>query len=71
MIFTLATASQDAAFTELTKKNWNLSTQLRKQEDKIWELQAELCNLKVAATTQTTKMKGNNKGLHPYARYKK
>ena len=55
MNFVLATADQDAAFTELTTTNRNLSTQLRQQEDHIWAPQAELCNLKVASAMKTTK----------------
>ena len=70
MHFASETAVRDAAFTELTTTNGNLSTQLRHQKDQIRALQAELCNLKVAAETRTTNVKGNNKVVHLYARKK-
>ena len=67
MKFSSATAAQYAAFIKLTTKNVNMSTQLRQQEDQIWSLQDHLFNLKLTAATQTTDVKGNNKGVHPYA----
>ena len=70
MNFALATAARDEAFTELTTKNGNLSTQLRQQEDQIWALQAKLCNLNVAAATWSIDVKTNKTG-QPYARDKK
>ena len=49
MNFASAMADRDVAFTKLTTKNGNLSTQLIHQDDQITTLQAELCNLKVAS----------------------
>ena len=49
MNFALAMAARDVAFTKLTTKNGNLSTQLIHQDDQITTMQAELCNLKVVA----------------------
>ena len=49
MDFSSATAARDEAFTVMTTKNGNMSTQLSQKEDHIWSLQAELCALKVAA----------------------
>ena len=57
MNFASATAENDAAFTELTKTTGNMSTQLRLQEDHIWAIHVELCNLKLASETQTTERK--------------
>ena len=52
--FASATAARDAAFTEITTKNAKLTTQIRQKEDKIWSVQADMCNLKVVAAAQTT-----------------
>ena len=65
-----ATAAQDVALTKLTTEKGNLYTQLRQKEYRILELQSELCNIKVAAATKTTNMKGYNKGVNKYARKK-
>ena len=54
MDFASTTASLDAVFTKLTTKNRNMSTQLRQQEDQIWALSVELCNLKVAEAEKKT-----------------
>ena len=54
MNFVSATAERDAAFTELTTTDTNLTTQLRQQEDQILDLQADMCNLKVLAAVKTT-----------------
>ena len=54
MNFASATEACNAAFAELTTTNLNLSKHLGQQEDQIWALQAELCNLKVVAATQKT-----------------
>ena len=70
MNFASATASRGTAFTNITMTNGNLSTQLRQQEDKIWALQAELCNLKVAAEMKNVEGK-TNKTAPPYVQYKK
>ena len=51
MNFAPATAAHDAAFTELTTTNRNMSRKSRQQEDQIRALQVELCNLKIAAET--------------------
>ena len=61
MNFTSVTVAHDTAFTELTMKNGNLSNQLRQKQDQIWELQTELCNIRVELSTQTTEVKGNSK----------
>ena len=66
-----ATAARDAAFTELTTTNGNISTKLSQQEDNIRAVQAELCKLKVVSATRTTNEKEKNKGVHTYARNKK
>ena len=55
--FVLATAAHDAEFTKLTTTTRNQSKKLRLQEDHIRKLQVELCNLKLAAATQTTEVK--------------
>ena len=60
-------AARDADFTELTTTNVNLPTQLRHQKYHIRAPQAELCNLKVVAATQTTNVKVYNKGVQIYA----
>ena len=56
MDFSSVTAERDSAFTELTTSNVNLTTQLRHQEDQIWSLQSDMCNLKVSAAAKTTKI---------------
>ena len=48
----------DSAFTKLTTANGNMYTELRCQEDHIWELQAEICNIKVAHETRNNDVKG-------------
>ena len=58
MNFALTTAAQDENFNKLTTINGNLSTQFSNQEDQIRALQAELCNLKVAASNRPTKVEG-------------
>ena len=64
--------ARDASFTELTVANLNFKTQLRKQEDQIQELKAEMCNLKVAAAKQTTEIRGTGKeGVKPYTQKEK
>ena len=63
-------AARDVAFTKLTTKNGNLSTQLIHQDDQITTLQAELCNLKVASETPKIEVKVKNKAGKPYARKK-
>ena len=57
MNFAFAIAAHDSAFPEVTMTTRNMSTQLRLQEDHIQALQVEICNLKVAAATRTTKGK--------------
>ena len=59
------TAAMDAAFTEITMTNGNLSTELRQQEDQIRALQVELCNRKVASATKNVEGK-TNKTAPPY-----
>ena len=44
----------NAAFMELTTTNGKFKMQLRQEEDHIRSLQSEMCNLKVATSTQTT-----------------
>ena len=65
MIFALEKVARDAAFNKQTTTNENMSTQLRYKEDYIQTLQVELYTLKVVAETQTTNVKGRNKGVHP------
>ena len=65
--FTSATSARYTAFTELASTNGNLSTKLWQQKDQIQALQAKLCNLKVAAETQSIDRKTNKTG-QPYAR---
>ena len=48
-------------------KNGNLSTQLRQKKYQIRALQTDLCNIRVEASTQTTKVKGNRKVEQSYA----
>ena len=67
MNFASAKAERDAAFTELTMTNGNLSTQLRRQEYQVRDLQAKLFNLKVAAEMQPVDMKTKKTG-QPYSR---
>ena len=67
MIFALEMVAHDAAFKKVTTTNKNMSTKLRQQEDYIQSLQAEIYNLKVVAATQTTDVRGKNKGKNPYA----
>ena len=71
MNFASTTAAQGTDVSDLDMTNRNLSTKLRYQEDHIWALPAEFCNLKVAAETWTTDMKGSNNTVQPYAREKK
>ena len=71
MNFASVTAARDAAFTKLTTTHGNLSTQFIHQEDQIQSLQAEFCNLKVAAITLTTHVKGYSKTVYPYAHEKR
>ena len=44
---------------------------LIQNEDQIRALQADLCKLKVAVATRTTKSKGGSKVGQPYARERK
>ena len=53
MDFSSVTAERDSAFTELTTSNVNLTKQLRHQEDQIWSLQADMCNLKLLAAQRS------------------
>ena len=53
MVFASAAAEKYVAVTGLTTTNGNLSTQLRLHEYQLRVLQAELCNLKVAAAPKT------------------
>ena len=69
--FTSVIEAQDADFTKLAIINRNLSTQARHQQDHFWYLQAQLCNLKVAAATRTTDVKWSNITLQLYTFKKK
>ena len=71
MNFASTKEARDADFTKLNMTNENLPTQLRQKEDHIRALQAKWCNLKLAAATQTTDVKGSNKTVHPYSHEKK
>ena len=65
-------AARDASFTELTTKNVNFKMQIRHQEDRIQELKAEICNLKVAAAKKTTEIRVISKGrVKPYTHKEK
>ena len=70
MNFMSTTEARDAAFTELTTVNGNLSTKLRHQEDQIRASQAKLCNLKVSAAMRPIDVKTNKK-RQTYERDKK
>ena len=74
MDFSSVTAERDSAFTELTTSNVNLTTQLRHQEDQIWSLQSDMCNIKVSAAAKTTKIgrdsnTGGNYNTHTHKIY--
>ena len=57
MSFALATVVRNADPTNMMTTNGKFPNQSRHQEDRIRALQAELCNLKLAAATRTSKLK--------------
>ena len=71
MNFALAKAAGDPAFTKLLTRNSNLYTKMGHQEYHIQSLKPEFSNLKLATSTQPTKVKIANNTVHPYERGKK
>ena len=58
----LVMAAREVELTKMTTKNGNLKMHLRQNEDNIWALQMEMCNLTVVAAVLTNQVKVTNKG---------